>query len=54
MPLDLNLYPIYQIGAKGLDSLLEFLLFFTRNFGKKRPILDKHEKNLLVILEKSF
>jgi hypothetical protein len=26
--------------------LLEFLIFFIRNFGKKIPILDKRKKNL--------
>jgi hypothetical protein len=31
-----------------LDALLEFLFFFTKKFGKKRPILDKHKKNLSV------
>jgi hypothetical protein len=25
-------------------TLLEFLIFFTINFGEKKPILDKHQK----------
>jgi len=29
-------------------------IFFTINFGQKRPILDRRKKNLLVILDKSF
>jgi hypothetical protein len=35
-------------------ALLEYLFIFTRNFGQKRPILDKHKKNLLVILNMSI
>jgi len=28
--------------------------FFTRSFGQKIPIVDIHEKNFLIILDKSF
>jgi hypothetical protein len=34
--------------------LLEFLNFFTRNFGKRNPILDVRQKNLSIILDKLF
>jgi hypothetical protein len=44
----------YLIFGINLITLLEFQLFFTINFGKKRPILDKHKKNLSVILDKWF
>jgi hypothetical protein len=33
-------------------TLLEFLIFFIRNFGKKRPISDRCKKNLSIILDK--
>jgi hypothetical protein len=36
------------------SPLLEFLVFFTINFGQKRPILGRCQKNLLVILDKLF
>jgi hypothetical protein len=35
-------------------SLLKFLICLLENFGKKRPSMDRHKKNLLVILDKSF
>jgi hypothetical protein len=49
----LDSWDVYK-KKKSIPSLLEFLIFLTRNFGKKRPILDKRQKNLLVILDKSF
>jgi hypothetical protein len=45
--------PIYKNKKMG-TLLLEFLIFFTRNFGKKSPILDVRQKNLSVILDKLF
>jgi hypothetical protein len=45
MPLDPNLYPIYQIGAKGLDSLLEFLFsFILEILVKKDPFWTSMKK----------
>jgi hypothetical protein len=34
--------------------LLEFLIFFIKFFCQKRPILDKCQKKLSVILDKLF
>jgi hypothetical protein len=34
-------------------SLREFLIFLIKNFGQKRPIIDRRKKNLLVILNLS-
>jgi hypothetical protein len=44
-----------DFGGLGLEkSLLKFLIFFIKNFGQKRPIVDKCKKNLLIILNMSI
>jgi len=44
-------------GIVGLGYMLNTTIipsFFTINFGKKKPILDRRKKNLSIILDKSF
>jgi hypothetical protein len=52
--LHTNIMQIENTFETRIDSITIIPIFFTRNFGQKKPILDKHKKNLLVILNKLF
>jgi hypothetical protein len=44
---------LYEL-LKMIATIIRILNFLNKNFGKKRFILDRHKKNLSIILDKLF